>query len=1252
MSGIPEPILSRMEAFSTRVTQFAHLAAAAPDLLVTLGAFDRIEAASLVAGLLLEPDCRPAIPRIEALVHAIVVGCNGSRSPRRDDIVRWFNRHVDRSDLRRSEDPAEDLFVMRVWSDAGNFRFLGGIWEAPDYIVQCVLDLIGTFPDRPEFRVIERAITGLLKIADDAVHRAELSDLETGDPGYATQVPLPDGDTMAADASFLRFSADDLAALGVEPAMLAAFVLPPANYRDLMDEDTRFSTLNRFPVLEQKGEYLLALPTAVSFAIREFFVEAMFRLGLGGHFGDELRLRQLDGLAYECLAPMGGEQVVLEDRPPINLELPVDDMVCRFDVGSYCIAWFARDRRFRAGRAAEANRPYEELLPQIEKQMVELVDFVNRQPDFRRGLVLVVYGGFTGGFRMAVPKLPPAWYLQSYSLPNLEIMARTRGADLARLWRLSRAEADLRQRGVSIANMNGDFNLYAWWLQNLHRLLPRDVAWKGRFMFQIPMNGLLDLRVADRRAHDRHVAFRPGLNRAILVRRKTPDALFSDERDQPFFVEARGSRYRRLWAVIETTKRGWWVTTNQWSEDMEARSIILQVWKSACEWTRRLAPRLEAELSMLAGPLECQLIFAEVERWHDAKSAPLLVEAVKPPTFTVDPARATGVITLDREFFNGYRQPTNRAERVLAHTLAKVAFGMAGRPLLDEVWSKLEAAVFPNDDARFFHSHLTDDMEFAGVAVNGPRRPLLEEEILIDARAGSAEPSQQIRVINNREEAKRVIFAAVDRLKRLNMAQLAELSRESVVARCIGSLEEVRADSHQWRLTAASLRALHDPAELALIAGQRESRRAAQAIASRSLIEATLFACPDSGGGEIAEMEFEDLVGRQLALMELAIFAEELKSPLEVEPVRVLPSGEIECGGVVSDRILRDFSHAVFQERFDWAADSYADFFIKQSGPRNDALSDQLNAGFVAEYGLDTHDIADSIAFLAAAAEKNHQSFWTTSETDLTAQLAGMLGRDAATVQTFLRRIRLYPWALTDGDAPVGFKPRDTAPWHYRRRFSLLARPLVALDRAENPRLLVCPAQWCESFDYLLRQTLAGSFHHEFFDTAAMRDVVRDRARQRSTQFEKKVGDAFERAGYTVRLNLAMSTLGAPKRLGEIDVVAIKPSGELWIIECKLLRSAYSAADVVHQLAEFGGNPGDDLGQHLDRVAWLTANRSALERHLGNQSLRPPHALLVTSNLVPLQFLTDARFKGTFVVNFGALGAKILGSKTEEDGVN
>ena len=54
---------------------------------------------------------------------------------------------------------------------------------------------------------------------------------------------------------------------------------------------------------------------------------------------------------------------------------------------------------------------------------------------------------------------------------------------------------------------------------------------------------------------------------------------------------------------------------------------------------------------------------------------------------------------------------------------------------------------------------------------------------------------------------------------------------------------------------------------------------------------------------------------------------------------------------------------------------------------------------------------------------------------------------------------------------PPGFNDKDRQPWRFRRRLSLLRRPIVQLDQSEDPLLIIAPGlardALVTSFDFL-----------------------------------------------------------------------------------------------------------------------------------------------------------------------------------------
>jgi hypothetical protein len=117
-----------------------------------------------------------------------------------------------------------------------------------------------------------------------------------------------------------------------------------------------------------------------------------------------------------------------------------------------------------------------------------------------------------------------------------------------------------------------------------------------------------------------------------------------------------------------------------------------------------------------------------------------------------------------------------------------------------------------------------------------------------------------------------------------------------------------------------------------------------------------------------------------------------------------------------------------------------------------------------------------------------------------------------------------------------------------------------------------------------------------------------------------------------------MSQLGAPKELGDIDVLAWeRSSGEIFPVECKRLLVAHSVREVVQRLEDFKGNKQekDSLGRHLRRVDWLNKNFDAISKFTGiAKSAIRVKPLLITSEIVPMQFYEEMDFPISQVMTF------------------
>ena len=121
-----------------------------------------------------------------------------------------------------------------------------------------------------------------------------------------------------------------------------------------------------------------------------------------------------------------------------------------------------------------------------------------------------------------------------------------------------------------------------------------------------------------------------------------------------------------------------------------------------------------------------------------------------------------------------------------------------------------------------------------------------------------------------------------------------------------------------------------------------------------------------------------------------------------------------------------------------------------------------------------------------------------------------------------------------------------------------------------------------------------------------------------------------------------MSAFGVPASagdFGDVDVLAWKiDSNGVFVIECKCLRTATSVRDVVDRLEEYRGERDDSLGKHLRRLDWLQRNPSAVSSLTGiPEATITLKGLLVTDDLVPMQFFNGAAIAPKDVVSFAQL---------------
>ena len=178
-----------------------------------------------------------------------------------------------------------------------------------------------------------------------------------------------------------------------------------------------------------------------------------------------------------------------------------------------------------------------------------------------------------------------------------------------------------------------------------------------------------------------------------------------------------------------------------------------------------------------------------------------------------------------------------------------------------------------------------------------------------------------------------------------------------------------------------------------------------------------------------------------------------------------------------------------------------------------------------------------------------------------------------------------------------------------------------------------------ESLWYTLDRIKNGWMRQESINSEDMKIFIGRAAKELGREFERKVSNRLFELGWKItRENIEMSSLGAPKKLGDVDVFAWTSNGnEMFVIECKRLKPARTVGEIGEQLNEFQGEAKDSLGCHLQRMDWIQKNSEAVLHHFGISTIKKFTPLLITNTVVPMKFITNLPLSQEQILPFGSL---------------
>lgn len=679
------------------------------------------------------------------------------------------------------------------------------------------------------------------------------------------------------------------------------------------------------------------------------------------------------------------------------------------------------------------------------------------------------------------------------------------------------------------------------------------------------------------------------------------------------------------------------------------------------------------------------------------------------PTAVFGSTRADIRAVIPFGFLRLLQQPANQGERVLLEVIAEALLGSLSSPSLAATATAtdrmrdsardLVTRAMRNADAR--HIHLFDAMTptdhiaaMRGQMTAAPRFVFEEDkatwcdglawrvvdratvasqsaarEALNEVTKGAREAqsfASSVATLAGRDPCKNVLNGLVLDIWQRVRSELETIDRTSLIHLALENLEAISSDREQWHRTARATLALYaEDDDVARISTQREARRSDASRAGRVLIEMAVCTCPQNNGRKAALTDLDHLTAGVSELIGLAFDSDAIHSEFANPELRLHPNGRIEVDHSFLAEVVGPFSAEVMDADFHRAAEAYSKLYRSRQEDLDGETVESTNRprgaseekhppaldfdpefvqAFAAEFVLPPNRVLDSLSVLVQFGVESGALVTHTTRGAVAERLKSECDMSDHEVAALFRMLALQPRPRWDA-TPAGFRKRDWEPWHFRRRLSVVARPLIACGPVADgtTEMMFGMHQLGMSISYLFDNVESAWLPAEFFTSEEMLKYRGRVADVKGAAFTQRVANALRAVGWESTKEVQMTTIGAPGALGDLDVVAWREHDpRIVLVECKRLQPARTPGEIAALLRHFQGQERDRLGRHIARCEWVRDNLDALRRHLAiPETASSPIPLLVTNRLVPMRFREDLPLPAEHIVSFDLLASTL-----------
>ncbi|MBT8234302.1 MAG: hypothetical protein KJN84_16845 [Bacteroidia bacterium] len=1213
---------------------------------------DPILAAGYFSGLMVSKQYHANNYLLSILVHGCLIIAKGD-SDINYGLANSIFKTVGDSLFGQMQDPPEDTFISTVHLFGNSFSLFEGSWEANSFHTQTFLHILESMPRDKQFAELQKSIFSLLTISNELSKRKELRRYESGDEVIHTAL-LEDFSSIVEVRNPIVFSQSELKELGVEFEELRDFCLQRDEFSTLIQFELGETALERKPLAIIKENLYVLLPDAIGSAIRLCIIEwcfkrRVFRKGLRRlfkKFSLSHCIEEVPGLSDYHHNPYCYEQDNIENSDFI-------ERLINFDTGRYLHQIFIFDdfsdyeNKYFNGQSSEMHNMYEKISSSIKN----VSSYLQSLADFKDAITLIIICGWGRQVQLEFSDSDlDKWkieFLTGYDFSMLFGIEKNTAEEFFRFIELK----EKSEAAITITNPSGIYNLWSWAIENNRHIIshdeyPLELSYEEfkNSIFVLAPNSYLNQRVKVKQNKDAHYLEDPNGN-LVLLERITQDWFFNEDANKPIYASvSHAVHLAELLGLIYVNHQKWWCTA-QACENSD-RSSIYDLWSCLCNWISRLTRvGYEAFEDLNFTDVSCNFVF-DFQRSRNAK--------YKIPTDTelrslvacesiIKENKVIINLAISEEYFYGFQQAGNNAERILIEALLKEILLLyydenKTQDFVDIVIGQL----FINNSAKHFHLMLSNRVRHY-VEYKQSEPIIISKFDLAIYKVGSIWLSQPFGIgpkIIGKKECCKLIREHTSVLIDILIDMMSGFSKSDLIQKLLLNIDSIGQGLDHWNMTFAAIESLHDDKDSVFkVTSRKISSYQEASISTRILLEISVCHAGQKSNNIPGNIDISRMISIASVILSLCGWSDQIHYEMTPSELHIAPSGDIRLDHTFSDETLNSYGNVLHRAFTNQSKENYISQYIpfeqKEFGPG--VLSEEFENAWFSEFGFTIYDGRNIVLKIEKHCINLRSSIVTLTKNEFLKILSGDFSLES--ISAFLANFSLFARPVWKEFKHEFLTLKEIHPWRFRRRFSFVSRPILQFDE----KIVLHADSLVDGFYYFLRSCYGGIFEDRQFASHSMKKWIGQIRNKSGHAFNKQVAEEFIVNGWKAKSDIKLTELlgvSLDKDYGDIDVVAWNEgTGEVLLIECKDLFFAKIPGEIAKQIYDFRGvnrtdGKPDRLKKHLNRISKLVENTALLNKKLGLDGELILKPYLLFRNTVPIQFANHEALKKVQIITF------------------